>query len=322
MGSATSAAPRIAMSRAATILVAGAGLALVLACAQAGAFPRDRTPPTRPTNLRVTAATSYTVSLAWNASSDNSGSFNYRVRHSSGYEATVPQTQTTYTWTTNLEAGRSYSFYVYAVDAAGNRSANSNTVSVTLPADRSPPTRPVVTVTDVGTNYVSLSWSSQEDGPYVWFYVYQDGVAVLQGTRETSGTFGLLEPSTTYTFTVRARDFGMNWSPPSDPVIVTTDALDGSDTTPPTPISNLNTAGMYWPDGETWLFWTQSTDDTTPQSLIQYDVYVNGVLDHSLVGRGSTILYGNPNSLNTIAIIAVDTSGNESVPVSIVVDNR
>jgi hypothetical protein len=73
---------------------------------------RDRTKPTTPANLRVTAATSYSVSLAWNPASDNSGSFSYRIRHSWGYEETVPQTQTSFTWTTHLEAGSSYSFYV------------------------------------------------------------------------------------------------------------------------------------------------------------------------------------------------------------------
>ena len=77
----------------------------------------------------MTAATSYSVSLAWNPASDNSGSLSYRIRHRWGYEETVPQTQTNFTWTTHLEAGSSYSFYVYAVDAAGNVSRNSNSVA-------------------------------------------------------------------------------------------------------------------------------------------------------------------------------------------------
>ena len=39
----------------------------------------DRTAPTKPTNLRVTSTTPYNVSLAWNSSTDNSGSFSYKV---------------------------------------------------------------------------------------------------------------------------------------------------------------------------------------------------------------------------------------------------
>lgn len=48
-------------------------LTIVLGSYQASAAPRDRTPPTTPTDLRVTGTSDYSVSLAWNASSDNSG---------------------------------------------------------------------------------------------------------------------------------------------------------------------------------------------------------------------------------------------------------
>ncbi len=286
------------------------------------AWASDRTPPKAPTNLRVTGVTSYTVSLAWNASTDNSGNFSYRVRSSQGLEASVPKTQTSFTWTTKLEAGRSYSFFVYAVDAAGNKSKNSNTVSVTLPADRTPPTQPVVSVTDVGATHVTLSWSSVDDGPNVWFWVFQDGVAVLQGTRDTSATILLLEPETTYTFTVQARDFGMNWSAVSEPTTVTTEAVNTNDTTPPTAPGNLRTNGMEFQDGEVWLFWDASSDDVDPALLLRYDVYVNGVLDHSVAGQTQTILYVPVGILNTLEVVAVDPAGNPSEPATIVVDMR
>lgn len=48
---------------------------------------------------------------------------------------------------------------------------------------------------------------------------------------------------------------------------------------------------------------------------------MNGVFDHSTVGRGSTILYGKPFAQNTYTVVAVDESGNESMPATIVVDN-
>jgi hypothetical protein len=102
---------------------------------------------------------------------------------------------------------------------------------------------------------------------------------------------------------------------------VTTEARDTSDATPPTMPGNLNTAGLQFGDGETWLFWDQSTDDQTPQSIIEYRVLLNGAYDHSTVGRGSTILYGSPSSRNTYTVIAVDASGNQSAPATIEVDN-
>ena len=56
---------------------------------------RDRTPPTKPTNLRVTGTAPSSVSLAWNPSTDNSGLFSYRTTASNGYSMSAPQTATT-----------------------------------------------------------------------------------------------------------------------------------------------------------------------------------------------------------------------------------
>lgn len=77
------------------LLTARVAVILLVLLSVFGVFPalaaRDRTPPTRPTNLRVTSITSYRVSLAWNPSSDNSGTFSYRVVISDGSTYTVPQ---------------------------------------------------------------------------------------------------------------------------------------------------------------------------------------------------------------------------------------
>src|SRR5512145_733521 len=135
---------------------------------------RDRTPPTRPTDLRATSVTSYQVQLAWNPSTDNSGSFSYRVVVSDGGTYTVPQTQTTFT--AFVAPLGTYSFYVYAVDGAGNRSLRSNTVSVTPPPDTTAPTPPVLSVTGVNPTEVALAWTaSTDDGPYLFYEVFMNG---------------------------------------------------------------------------------------------------------------------------------------------------
>jgi chitodextrinase len=144
-----------------------------------------------------------------------------------------------------------------------------------------------------------------------------DGNPVQNGYSGTSGTFGPLQPETTYTFTVYAQDLSGNTSPVSDPVSVTTEAEDQNDTTPPTTPGNLTDNGMSFPDGETWLFWEKSTDNVDPQSVIRYDVYLNGEFNHSLIGTNNTVLYGNPGVFNTYQVIAVDSAGNQSAPASL-----
>jgi chitodextrinase len=292
-------------------------LVMALMVTPALAAAKDRTPPTTPTNLRVTGMTPYTVSLAWNPSTDNSGSVIYTICCANVSSETFPGPASSHVYKAGLEAGRSFTLFIVARDAAGNYSKQSNTVTFTLPRDTTPPTKPVVSVTDVGATHISLAWSSSEDGPNVWFNVSMNGSPFVQGSKNTSGSFGPLQPETTYTFTVQAFDFAGNVSPVSDPVTVTTEPSNTNDTTPPTTPGNLTDNGMSFQDGETWLFWQQSTDDVDPQSFIRYDVYVNGVLDHSLMGADRTILYGNPGVFNTYQVIAVDSAGNQSAPATL-----
>jgi chitodextrinase len=139
----------------------------------------------------------------------------------------------------------------------------------------------------------------------------QNRFAVVQG----------LSPETTYEFTVKARDlYGPpNVSAPSNVVTVTTSAVGGVDTEPPTAPGNLH--GWDAGDGarEINLFWTQSIDNQTPQPSIVYEVYMNGALDHTTSGTGRTILYATQAGENTFTVIAVDEAGNRSAPASVVI---
>ena len=90
---------------------------------------------------------------------------------------------------------------------------------------------------------------------------------------------------------------------------MTTEPSNPNDTTPPT----MPTIQWIedWGGNEIVLVWDQSTDDLDPQSIIRYDVYVNGVLEDINVGSGRSHLYV-VEGLNTITVIAIDTAGNES----------
>lgn len=88
----------------------------------------DVTAPSRPTGLRITELTESSVSLAWNASTDNVEVSGYDVEVNGVKVATVPGLVHN---VTGLMSGTQYIFGVRARDAAGNLSAASNLVAVT-----------------------------------------------------------------------------------------------------------------------------------------------------------------------------------------------
>jgi chitodextrinase len=295
-----------------------AAFALVLGLVAVGAVaagppPRDRTPPTTPTNLRVVSLSHTSVTLAWNPSTDNSGSFSYSVSKD-GQGFTVPGTQTTYTidW---LSPGRTYTFSVTATDRALNRSGRSNTVTVTTPRDTTPPTAPQLSGAVRGPSQVSLAWTRSTDdfSMFVGYRIFANGVPVTQHVNwngERAVVLRHLSPATTYTFTVQASDSGGNTAT-SNAVTLTTEA--SSDVTPPSAPTNVRIVEDQG-CAEVWLGWTQSTDDTDPQSAIEYEIYVNGVLSPLPVGAGidRDFVYGTAHGSNTFTVKAVDRAGNTS----------
>lgn len=88
----------------------------------------DTQPPTAPTNLTATAASSTQIDLSWNASTDNVGVTGYKVYRDNVLVATVPST--TYS-DSGLSPQTTYSYQVSAVDAAGNESPKSSSALAT-----------------------------------------------------------------------------------------------------------------------------------------------------------------------------------------------
>ena len=275
----------------------------------------DTTPPTTPTDLRVTATTRTSVSLAWNPSTDRS-SFSYVVRQDNRLSFTVNQAQTSYTLTW-LSPGRTYTFHVYAVDNSLNVSGNSNTVTVTTLPDLTPPTAPVLSSPNVSPSQVWLSWTESFDDiqfSFVGYSVYVNGALAtgLNWINHREASLRHLTPATTYTFKVTARDGSGNVA---DSNVVSVTTLPSSDTVPPSPPTNLRVESDQG-CAEVVLAWDQSTDDVDPQSAIEYEVYVNGELSPLAVvtGVGRSFVYGTVDGLNTFVVKAVDRTGNTSAP--------
>ncbi|MEV0582621.1 glycosyl hydrolase family 18 protein [Nonomuraea sp. NPDC050310] len=88
----------------------------------------DTQAPTTPGNLRSTAKTSSTVTLAWNASTDNTGVANYDVYVGSAVATTVTGTTAT---VSGLSPSTEYAFTVKARDGYDNLSPASAEVKVT-----------------------------------------------------------------------------------------------------------------------------------------------------------------------------------------------
>lgn len=120
----------------------------------------DTQAPTAPTNLRTTGVTSSSISLAWNASSDNVGVTGYRILRGTTTVATVSGTTLSYT-VTGLASGTSYTFTVQSLDAAGNVSAASNAVSATTSTSSTAPAWAPNTAYAVG-NLVTYNGSIYE----------------------------------------------------------------------------------------------------------------------------------------------------------------
>jgi chitodextrinase len=293
---------------AATVVI----LMMVLGSSTAAA----RRPPT-PENFRVTATTAYTVTVAWNPPGNNSGNFNYHLSGAYGVTpAILPKTATSHTFT-RLHSGNQYWLFIYARDAGGNASGTVSATTRTLLDTTTPSTGPVITVTEVGSNYVSLSWTpAQDDCPFLSYQVSVNGDPYTAPSPNLSTTLRLLQPQTTYTLTVRGRDEGNHWSPFSNPVSVTTLPPNPNDHTPPNTPANLSAYSFGDGSTEMQIQWAQSTDDFDVQSNIRYDVYLNGALEDVRFGSGGPITAYGVFGENTVEVIASDTAGNASPPVT------
>lgn len=145
-----------------------AAIAEVLGARDDGPGGDDQAPST-PIGLRVTGATASTVALAWDASSDDTGVAGYRVLRDGTQVAEV--TTTSYT-DTGLAAGTAHGYAVRAVDAAGNVSATSGTVTGETEEGAGEPTGACTVA------YTASSWNPGFTGS---LRITNDSAAALHG---------------------------------------------------------------------------------------------------------------------------------------------
>jgi len=185
----------------------------------------DTQAPTPPTSLLSSNITTNSFTISWTASTDNVAVTGYDL-----YQNAVkinPSNITTNSFNvTGLLPGTTYSYYLKARDAAGNFSANSNTLNVTTAApDITPPTIPTNLLASIITQTsFKLDWNASTDNAGLAGYdVYRDGIKINPSLL-TTRTYNIsgLSPAVTYSLTVKAKDINGNESAASDAILVTT----------------------------------------------------------------------------------------------------
>jgi glucose/arabinose dehydrogenase/chitodextrinase len=202
--------------------------------AAAPVFTPDETAPTIPDHVQASAVSSTQTTLDWTSSTDKLGVTNYKIYRDGTFlkNSTVHPVQDA-----GLTAGKTYSYTVSAVDAAGNESAESDPATVTTPAaDSSPPTA-AMTAPALGSTVsgksVTVSATANDNVAVAQVDFLLDGVSI--GV-DTTAPYSIQWDTTTtsngpHALSARATDTAGNFGITSGVVNVTVN----NPSTPPLP---------------------------------------------------------------------------------------
>ena len=167
----------------------------------------DTTAPSVPQNLHQTGVTGSSISLAWDASTDDTGVTAYIVSRNG---VDLPATASTSLVDSPLASGVTYTYTVRARDASNNTSAASSSLQVTTPDVVAPSVPGNLTAPSVSASSVQLSWNGSTDNVGVVAYdVRRNGTII--GSPTTPGfTDNTVVAGQTYNYTVTARDVAGN----------------------------------------------------------------------------------------------------------------
>ena len=225
----------------------------------------DTQSPTTPTNLAIASTSTASANLTWTASTDNVAVSYYKIFVDGTFKSNASTNMAT---VSGLHQGTTYNFYVIAVDAAGNISPQSNTVSGTTLVDTTAPTAPTaLSIVNVGSNNISVQWTAATDNVAVASYDIYANDVLMGSTASTATNIANLNPNTSYTIYVIAKDAAENVSPKSTSVNATTLAVGtncGSENFDTIPTSASTYSTYNWTSNG--ISWT-SADSRTDQML-------------------------------------------------------
>jgi chitinase len=221
--------------RAAAVSAAALAVLLTAGPAAMARTAADTTPPTAPGNLRAVSVSDVEIVLAWDPSTDDSGSVNYAIFFDDNPTPFLTSAATRFDVRLNraigMIPGSRHTFQVRAEDPSGNHSFSDKLTVSFAPGDNTPPTAPsnlrVVSNTPAG---VELAWDPSTDESDLDYHVAGtpcsplvvpgDTTRVIVPSVATDPVCGLV-PGGTATFSVWARDALDNDSAFSNSVTVT-----------------------------------------------------------------------------------------------------
>jgi chitodextrinase len=263
----------------------------------------DNTPPTIPSNVRVTDASSSSLTVTWEESVDDIGVKGYRIFVDDIIDTTI---STLSYKKKGLVPESSYRFTVSSFDLSGNESTKSAVVvGITDKVDEVPPTVPTNIRSARITGYsIELEWDPSQDNLNVQSYEIRVNGVFEAVIPYTSYTLDNLDPETEYEITVRAIDESANQSAFSEPVSFQTASAD---LIAPTAPSNLTKTAVT--ETTIGLEWNPSTDNV---SVTEYRVFVNNLEWARSTSTEATIARLEPGIGYDISVSATDEAVNES----------
>jgi chitodextrinase len=273
----------------------------------------DYIAPTVPTGLVVTPSSS-SISLSWNASTDNFAVIGYYIyRNGEMINNTTTISGTTYL-DSGLSEGASYTYAVVAYDAVGNISNRTTPVMAKTIFDVLLPSAPQgLSAKAISPTEIDLSWQPATDNVKVAGYlIYQNGVQLVDtGSVSTTYASTGLSAGTTYGYGVYAYDEVRNVSLQGPQAGASTFPPD---LTPPSIPKNLYASALS--SSEIVLTWETSSDNV---GVAGYNVY-NG---STKIGSTASTTYTDTNLATSTTyqyfVAAYDASGNISPQTSVAV---
>jgi chitodextrinase len=271
----------------------------------------DTQAPSVPDNQRITGTSQTTVTMAWDASSDNVGVTGYQV----WLDDVLVDTTTALSYTySGLTCGTQYTVGLVAFDAAGNK---SNRAFASGPAQTSPCATPPpgpdtqapsapgnLAVTGATTTSISFGWSPSTDNVGVTGYTFHRGSTELGTTSGTAYSASGLTCGTSYTVSVVARDAAGNVSAPASLVAATAACAD---TQPPSQPTGINQSSKT--ETSISVTWSAATDNV---GVVGYSLFRDGTNVANTAGRSYTFTGLTCGTSYTLAVKAYDAAGNVS----------